>query len=383
MPGLGTSVVLLGAPSGVAVRLPIDAAATDTFGVTAQPAIVRAVITTLAETIGLADTRSATIALLVIDRLGLADPSAPNLLFRKELADLAAFAEVVRQAAPALLADEVGVAPTIAAQQAVTIVERLGLLPALQGAALYSRSVADIVRLADSIGQFFGADLEDTVATSETLTVNKMLAQLLTDTVAVAPVLLPQLMARVVTTEGIEITGEEVLQMFWGAAVSDAVEITAGYVAPDGNFTAWAMNTRNAAVTEYDNFEFNSFGVIAGRSVGATSEGLYELTGDDDAGDAIIARIKSGFMQFGGTKLSRLKAAYLATRGDAEFVLRIETGQGELYNYAVSTRGMRSTKVHMGKGQRARYFSFELISTGDDFDIDTLEFVPIVMARRV
>jgi hypothetical protein len=49
----------------------------------------------------------------------------------------------------------------------------------------------------------------------------------------------------------------------------------------------------------------------------------------------------------------------------------------------VSTRSMRSTKVHMGKGQRARYFSFELISTGGDFDLDTLEFVPIVVQRRV
>jgi hypothetical protein len=37
----------------------------------------------------------------------------------------------------------------------------------------------------------------------------------------------------------------------------------------------------------------------------------------------------------------------------------------------------------MGKGQRARYFAFELISAGQDFDLDTIEFVPIVVQRRV
>jgi hypothetical protein len=44
---------------------------------------------------------------------------------------------------------------------------------------------------------------------------------------------------------------------------------------------------------------------------------------------------------------------------------------------------MRSTKFHMGKGQRSRYFAFELISAGQDFDLDTLEFVPLVVQRRV
>jgi hypothetical protein len=37
----------------------------------------------------------------------------------------------------------------------------------------------------------------------------------------------------------------------------------------------------------------------------------------------------------------------------------------------------------MGKGLRSRYFAFELVSTGQDFDLDTLEFIPLVADRRV
>ena len=44
---------------------------------------------------------------------------------------------------------------------------------------------------------------------------------------------------------------------------------------------------------------------------------------------------------------------------------------------------MKTTKVNMGKGLRARYFAYELISTGQDFDLDSVEFVPLVAQRRV
>jgi hypothetical protein len=39
--------------------------------------------------------------------------------------------------------------------------------------------------------------------------------------------------------------------------------------------------------------------------------------------------------------------------------------------------------VPLGKGLRARYFSFELISDGADFDMDAIEFIPLVSHRRV
>jgi hypothetical protein len=39
--------------------------------------------------------------------------------------------------------------------------------------------------------------------------------------------------------------------------------------------------------------------------------------------------------------------------------------------------------VQVGKGLRARYFALELVTTGQDFDLDTIEVVPLLNARRV
>jgi hypothetical protein len=163
----------------------------------------------------------------------------------------------------------------------------------------------------------------------------------------------------------------------------EGVEISAAYLSPGGGITTWALNTNTAAVTEYSGYDFNSFAKLGRHYVGASNEGIFSLDGDTDDGTDIISRIKSGFAQFSGSKFTSFKAAYLGVRGEGDFILRVVDGEGKSYDYAVSTRNTRSTKVHMGKGLRARYFSFELISTGQDFDLDTVEFIPIAETRRV
>jgi hypothetical protein len=74
---------------------------------------------------------------------------------------------------------------------------------------------------------------------------------------------------------------------------------------------------------------------------------------------------------------------YLGTRGGGDFVLKLITGDDKTFIYSVNARDMATTKITLGKGLRARYFAFELVSTGQDFDLDTIEFVPLVSDRRV
>ena len=147
--------------------------------------------------------------------------------------------------------------------------------------------------------------------------------------------------------------------------------------------TTWAVNTNTGAVTEYTNYDFNSFAQMGLKYLGASSNGLYELNGDTDAGTSIIGQLKSGLLQFSGSRFTGFKAAYLGVRGTGDVLLKLVTGDGVTRTYTVTLDSMRTTKVTMGKGIRARYFSFELIGTGQDFDVDTVEFVPIMAQRRV
>lgn len=153
------------------------------------------------------------------------------------------------------------------------------------------------------------------------------------------------------------------------------------YVYADEGGTAWAMNTRTGALTEYENYTFSGFARLGAEHIAGAADGLYVLDGVADDGVAIAVRARGGLMRFGGPRLSRLKGVYITARSGADLLLTIETGEGVQYVYDVASRVMRTMKVHMGKGQRATQFLFDL--AGSDLDLDMLEFLPLVVARRV
>jgi hypothetical protein len=205
----------------------------------------------------------------------------------------------------------------------------------------------------------------------------------LTESLGLTETLSPRMILRVSAEDELILDEDQLLNLIYNGTVAEGIEITAAYLSPGGGFTTWAMNTRTAAVTEYDNYQFNSFAAMGNRYLGANENGLYELNGEDDDGEDIIAHLKSGFAQWAGARFTLFKSIYLGVRGEGDFVLRLITGDGNSYDYAVTTRNMRSTKVHLGKGLRARYFAFELISEGQDFDLESVEFVPLIADRRV
>lgn len=337
----------------------------------------------VAEGVGFAPDATALWAVLVSESLLLDETLSPETISLVSLADGVGFTDVLMIAHPVAIAEGLGLAEQLLIAQVVIVAEELGLAPELATTTTFNGVLTETFGLAPELTLFLGAEVSETLGFQPALTVLSQRHASIAEGVGLEATLTPHLLMHVTVEEGLGLDPEAALQTIFSGVISEAIGFSIGFLDPGGSFTTWVMNARTGAVTEYDNYDFNSFARVGNKYIAASPSGLYELLGNDDAGDDIVARLKSGFMQFGGTKLSRLKAAYMAVRGEGDFVLKIETTQGETYNYAVSTRDMRSTKVHMGKGQRARYFSFELTSEGQDFDLDTLEFVPIVVQRRV
>lgn len=358
-------------------------AASDTIGITPLIAETKAQPALASDTAVLADTLSTLRGIVVNELLRIADTGTPAQVSSGLLSELITALDTFAVGYPVSLTETTTITDLLISVRTVLLAEQLGISEVLSPVTTYRLTVLEAATLLAGLTRFVNGQISESLLLQDTLVGRLSAIAMLSDAVMVTPTMSPRFLLRVGLTDGMDITAAGAVTMLFSPVLADGVEITAAYISPGGSFTSWAMNTRTGAVSAYDNFEFNSFAKMGNKYLGASSSGLYELNGDNDAGSSIIARLKGGLMQFGGTHLARLKAAYIATRGAGNFVLKIETGDGAIYNYAVSTRNMRSTKVHMGKGQRARYFSFELISTGGDFDIETLEFVPIVVQRRV
>ena len=206
----------------------------------------------------------------------------------------------------------------------------------------------------------------------------------LSSTLALHGALSPHLSIVILHTDTLRIHEQDILKLIYHGQLADTLDFTIDVIDPGNDVTTWAINARTGAVTEYMNYGFAAFAQGPnGPYLGANGGGLYELAGPDDAGTPVIADIIGGLADFGGTFLSGFKAAYLAVRGDGQYFLKVTSGDGKTYVYGVNAKSLQTSRVNMGKGLRARYFTFELLSTGQDFDLVGLSFLPIQQTRRV
>lgn len=283
----------------------------------------------------------------------------------------------------AVAAETVALADPLTVVRALQVLETLGIAEAPLAKATLYLTAAERVRFLDTLLRFFSGDVVEALSIASSLSPQRRAMGSAAETVGVADSLTPRMVLRLTATDTVGIDPVQALKLLFSPTLAETVEIVGAYISPDGDLTTWAVNTRSGAVTEYTNYDFNSFARVGMRYLGASATGLYELDGDDDAGTDIIADLKGGFLQFNGSRFAGMKAVYLGVRGGGEFFLKLEAASGETYTYKVIAEDMETTKVWIGKGLRHRYLAYELISTGQDFDLESIEFVPMLAQRRV
>lgn len=320
---------------------------------------------------------------VIAETVGMQQTMTPAMRYSWTVAEQLHMRAALLAGVPVKLSDGIGVHPAQTISLAVTILQALGIAASPLPSLRYTQTLVQGIGMSSAFRNFFGAALSDGIGVHESLARQFRASPTLADGIGIHEALSNHFYIRVTLSDRIHVDDSDTLKMIYDGRLADGIEVVAGYVSPDGQFTTWAINTRTGATTEYSNYVFNSFAQISDVYYGASSSGLYKLIGDNDAGANIVATIKSGFAQWAGSRFSLLKGAYLGARGGGTYVLKIITGDNKTYVYQVATRDQRTTKVHLGKGLRARYLAFELISAGQDFDLDTIEFVPLMSERRV
>jgi len=321
---------------------------------------------------------------LVRERAEIADPLSPALIYGKLLTEAAQISELIRRAETVALEDALTLETTFALANAWAVADELQLGDTLVSLTNYAVTLADAVRIRDALDRFFGADLSETISISNAWSVVARLTREMAEGATFTGTAENVLLLAVTSEEELAVSDTELLQMiFAGDALSDTVSIEAMSVDPGAGVVTWCVNTRQGFVTEYRDYDFNSFAAVGGKYVGATSEGLYDLEGDTDDGEQIIASIASGLLQMNSSRLHGLGGVYIGLRGAGEFYLKLTTGDGVERVYRVTARDMETTKVNVGKGLRHRYMSYSLENVGQEFELESIEFVPMRAFRRV
>ena len=261
------------------------------------------------------------------------------------------------------------------------VVEAVGISAVLVPQLKTSAQVSEAVKLVDDILAQLGLALFDHFAVESAASVLRAAVAAVADELMIEDEAGPTLRSIAVVQDGVDLDDEAAVQVAYTAMLSEGV-VLCQLGEPGGGITAWAMNARTGALSEYRNYAFNSFAAHAGGYLAAGPSGVYELRGATDAGAPIVATLRNGIMELAGSHLAGLKAVYIAARGGGTFYLRLESS-GRTVVYQADAANMRSARIDVGNGWRARYMTWELTSTGQDFVLDDLEFLPITFTRRV
>lgn len=163
------------------------------------------------------------------------------------------------------------------------------------------------------------------------------------------------------------------------------LQLPGGGAEESQGMSTWVVNAETAASSRYEQFEFNSFAHHAGVHYAFGADGIYRLGGATDAGDAIRAMVAFGKTAFGTPQLKRVPYAYIGVSSEDVMYLKLRLADKE---YIYRTRGhsmqMGQQRFDVGRGLVATYWEFELYNAdGADFTLDTVEFVPVTLERRI
>src|SRR3990167_3028453 len=153
-------------------------------------------------------------------------------------------------------------------------------------------------------------------------------------------------------------------------------------------YRTWVLNTRKGALTEYNNFSFNSFTTFNGQVLAAGSSGIVVLgTQRLDNATAITARVRSGKDSFRSSFHKRVPRAYIGYTTDGDMLFRMITTEGGERTYRLGWNhgtGVQQRRIPIGKWPRSRLWQWEFENeSGADFSVGNVMLYPVVLRRRV
>lgn len=140
---------------------------------------------------------------------------------------------------------------------------------------------------------------------------------------------------------------------------------------------AIVMNTLTGAVTEYDNFGFQSITpTLAGNATG-----LYVLGGSLDIDQPIVSSIKTGKTLWADKHKKFLDAVHFAMKGSGLSAFTVAT-ESASYSYPFQVRAAGVSRGKPGRGIRDNYLAFGYSNTdGADFQLDSID-VPALPSKN-
>lgn len=276
----------------------------------------------------------------------------------------------------------------VAPQYAVSIQENMGISA---DAARVAKFGAEVSELANFSGKAIGAlhgIIAETMNFSGSADRSALKAAAITEmislsgVVAVKSILQGGVVESVSLSETVNASARLSVTAVEGFRIFEAEAL---YSSLDDLVSVWVANAATAAHSRYAQYGFNSFARFGGKHYGCKSDGIYELNGDLDGTDPIKWTATLPETDLGMDEIKRLPYVYIGAKASGNLVLKVIKGPGQVYHFDVvmSGREDRAGRARLAKGLEGRYWRLEIASDTERVELDSIEFHPVKVFRRV
>lgn len=188
----------------------------------------------------------------------------------------------------------------------------------------------------------------------------------------------------VISPEGIA-SGDILFPMF----VVEGTIINASINDETEDYEVWVLNEESGHHSTYLNWQVNSMGIFNGQEIGALPDGIYSLSGEDDAGEDIEAQIMWPPSDLASVKQKSIDAVYVRMRGDVgaiRFIAIVDETKVRFF-----PRSMRRTpdgnyvkRIPFPKGLQGNLWQFGIENVGSGkLDLAEIEAIVLELNRRI
>lgn len=150
-------------------------------------------------------------------------------------------------------------------------------------------------------------------------------------------------------------------------------------------YEAYAINLSTGAVSRYTEFPFDQILRLGNKHFGVRPDGVFELAGDTDNGDPILASAVTFQTMFRTPNLKRVPYVYLVGRTGGAMDVGVRADEGPEYTFPTGQApkaGVQAVRAKVAQGIRGNAFAFRISNPGgDDFEIERAEALIDVTTR--
>ena len=327
----------------------------------------------VADSMALSDTAANVLHVFLTEYLALLESHIVNMNTSRTINDGFAMVDSPHITLGLTISDAMAMSDTVTVKLILSILETLGFTELVTQIGQLNNSVSDPLLLLDEVKWGYNQIINDAMAMVDLGTVIGKIVNSVSESLTVADTVSGKSTATIPMAESLTLSDTVSSRGVLYNVIYDTLAMDLTVEISGEVWECYVLNTPKFLPSVYSGFSFNSYSVFENRAYGLKSVGLYELTGDTDAGVAFHTGVQLSETVFGMPNQKRFRKAYIGVSGDTPLMV-METEAGVSKAYTIDADG----EVDASRALRSKKWKLTIV----DFDtLDTVNLIPVVLSK--